>query len=108
MRHWEAHEAVLRVRNLAAEEGDRRFRRIRLRALSPVVESLAARVQESQKAGHVSAEISPWAAASSLAAMLERMSAYHSQFEHAGIARKQLVETCARILSPTVNGRQAA
>jgi hypothetical protein len=39
--------------------------------------------------------------------MLERMSAYHSRFEHARISRKELVETCARIVYLTVMGRQA-
>ena len=38
VRHWDAHHAVLRLRNLAAEEGDRRFQRARRVALAPVRE----------------------------------------------------------------------
>jgi len=36
--HWDRHGAALRVRNLKAEEGDRSFRRVRQKALLPVVE----------------------------------------------------------------------
>ena len=108
VRHWDTHAPVLRVRNLKAEEGDRAFRRVRLAALSPVVERLAKKIEEFQKAGRVSAEISAWAAASSLIAMLERMSSYHGSFEKAGVTREKLVETCARLIHQTVTGKQAA
>lgn len=106
VRHWDTHGAVLRVRNLKAEEGDRAFRRARLAALQPVVERLAKKVEEHQKAGRVAEAINPWAAASSLIAMLERMSSYHLSFEKAGVTRDALVETCARIVNQTVTGRQ--
>jgi AcrR family transcriptional regulator len=108
VRHWDAHGAVLRLLNLKAEEGDRAFRRARVAMLSPVVERLAKRVEEFQKAGRAARELSPWAAAASLIAMLERMSSYHQTFERAGVTRDQLVETCARILHQTVTGRAAA
>jgi AcrR family transcriptional regulator len=108
VRHWDTHGAVLRVRNLKAEEGDRAFRRVRQAALSPVVERLARVVEDHQEAGKVSQDLSAWAAASSIIAMLERMSSYHAMFERAGVTRDQLVETCARILHQTVTGRQAA
>ena len=108
VRHWDRHGAVLRVRNLKAEENDRAFRKVRLQTLQPVVETLAKRIGEFQEAGRVQEGIHPWAAASSLIAMLERMSSYHESFERAGVTRAALVETCARILYATVTGRQAS
>jgi len=108
VRHWDTHGAALRVRNLKAEEGDRAFRRTRLQTLTPVVERLAQLIEDSRAAGRVSKDLNPWAAASSLIAMLERMSSYHQNFERAGVTRDQLVETCARILHQTVTGRAAA
>lgn len=36
--YWDAHRAVLRTRNLAAQEGDRRFRDVRNEALRPLRE----------------------------------------------------------------------
>jgi hypothetical protein len=107
IRHWDAHRAVLRLRNLAAEEGDRRFQRARRVALAPVLEHLAARVTEFQRAGRVSKELHPYAAAAALASILERLAAYHTELEYFGASREQLVETCARILLQSVTGRPA-
>ena len=102
--HWDAHRPVLWLRNLAAEEGDRRFQKVRRRALAPLIERLAARVRESQDRGRIPAEIHPYAAAAALASMLERLAAYHREIETFGATRDDLVETCARILHATVSG----
>jgi AcrR family transcriptional regulator len=105
IRHWDTHHAALRLRNLAAEEGDRRFQRVRRAALSPVLEHLAERIAEFQEEGRVSKELHPYAAAAALAAILERLAAYHKELEAFGATREHLVETCARILVQTVTGR---
>jgi AcrR family transcriptional regulator len=105
IRHWDAHRAVLRLRNLAAEEGDRRFQRARRVALTPVLDHLARRIAEFQHAGKVSKEIHPYAAAAALASILERLAAYHTELEYFGATREHLVETCARILVQCVTGR---
>jgi AcrR family transcriptional regulator len=102
--HWDAHRPVLWLRNLAAEEGDRRFQKVRRRALAPLIERLATRVRESQEEGRVPTEIHPYAAAAALASMLERLAAYHREIETFGATRADLVETCARILHATVSG----
>jgi AcrR family transcriptional regulator len=105
--YWDAHRAILRTRNLAAQEGDRRFRHVRNEALRPLREGLAGKVAESQKLGRVPAELSPIAAASALAAMLERMAAFHTDLEPYGASRSDVVETTARIVFQTVTGRTA-
>jgi AcrR family transcriptional regulator len=105
--HWDAHRDVLLVRNLAADEGDRRFQKVRRRALAPLVEHLARKLEESREAGRSPAEVHPAAAAAAMAAILERLSAYHREIEYFGATREQLVETCARILFQTVTGRSA-
>jgi AcrR family transcriptional regulator len=107
VRHWDEHRDVLLVRNLAADEGDRRFLKVRRQALAPLIEHLARKLEESQQARHIPAELHPAAAAAALAAILERLSAYHREIEHFGATREQLVETCARILFQTVTGRSA-
>jgi AcrR family transcriptional regulator len=104
VRHWDTHRAVLLVRNLAADEGDRRFLRVRQKAMTPVLARLAERVRASQKAGHVDPAIVPQAAAAALGAILERLAAYHRELEMAGVRREDLVETCARIVLQTVRG----
>jgi len=105
VRHWDAHRAVLRVRNLASEEGDRRFQRARRRAIVPVLEELAARVREGQEDGRIAEALHPYAAAAALASILERLAAYHVELEYFGVTRDHLVETCARIFHQVVTGR---
>jgi AcrR family transcriptional regulator len=107
VRHWDAHRAVLLLRNLAAEEGDRRFQKVRRQAITPVIEGLARRVEESQRAGRIPSEVHPFAAAAAAASILERLSAYHKEIEFFGATRDDLVETCARILFQTITGRSA-
>src|SRR6478752_6991744 len=85
MEYWDGHRAVLRTRNLAAQEGDRRFRDVRNAALRPLREGLAAKVEESQRDGRVGPAISPMAAAAALAAMIERMAAFQADLEPYGV-----------------------
>jgi AcrR family transcriptional regulator len=105
--HWDAHRAVLRVRNLASEEGDARFLRVRRQVHGPVIEALAEQVRRSQAAGRVAPEIHPYAAAAALAAILERLAAYHPALRAVGVTREHLVETSARILLRTLTGTAA-
>jgi hypothetical protein len=95
---------VLRTRNLTAQEGDERFRSVRAHSLTPLREGLAAKVEESQRAGLVTSDIKPIAAAAALAAMMERMAAFHTDLEPWGVSRADLVETTARIVYQTVMG----
>jgi AcrR family transcriptional regulator len=107
IRHWDAHRAVLRMRNLAAEEGDPRFRAVRRRVHGPVIEALAEQVRSARSAGRLAPEVHPAAAAVALAAILERLAAYHSELRSFGVTREHLVETSARILLRTLRGSQA-
>jgi AcrR family transcriptional regulator len=101
---WDLNRAVLRTRNLAAQEGDRRFRDVRNHALEPFTNGLAEHVRASQRAGRVAPEIAAVAAGAALVALLERMAAFHRDLEPLGIERAQLVETTARIIAQTVAG----
>jgi AcrR family transcriptional regulator len=104
IQHWDAHRAVLLVRNLAADEGDRNFQKVRREALRPVLDQLAQKIEESKLAGQVGSEVHAYAAAAALAAILERLAAYHVELEPLGVTRGDLVETCARIIYQTVTG----
>jgi AcrR family transcriptional regulator len=102
--YWDRHRAVLRTRNLAAQEGDARFREVRNRTLGVFTQRIGAKVAESQAAGRVVAEISPAAAGAALVALIERMAAFHFDLEPLGVTRADLVETTARMLHQTVMG----
>jgi len=103
--YWDRHRAVLRTRNLAAQEGDERFRDVRKRTLSGFMSSLEAKIADAQQAGRVVGEMSPVAASAALVALIERMAAFHRELEQIGIGRHDLVETTARIIHQTVVGR---
>ena len=105
--YWDQHRAVLRTRNLAAQEGDTRFRQVRNEALSQITDRLAAKVAEFKATGKVPADINAYAAAGALVSMMERMGAYHYELEGRGVSRTAMVETIARIVHQTVTGSKA-
>lgn len=105
--YWDRNRAVLRSRNLAAQEGDPRFREVRVRTLSQITDRLERRVAENRAARKVAAEMTPYAAAGALVSMMERMAAFHYEFEGRGVSREAMVETVARIVYQTVTGRTA-
>ena len=101
---WDEHTAVLRIRNLAAQEGEPRFRDLRRNANRPFVDGLAEHVRHAQSAGRVDVGLSPIAAAAALMSLLERMAAFHADIESMGVSRDDVVETCARIVHQTIEG----
>jgi AcrR family transcriptional regulator len=100
LRYWDAHRAILRTRNLAAQEGDQRFRDVRNQSLQPITVGIARQVEANAVPG-----IAPYAAAAALVAMIERMAAFHVDLEPYGASRVEVVETTARIVFQTVTGR---
>jgi AcrR family transcriptional regulator len=107
VRHWDDHHAVLLFRNVMAEQGDRRFRKARIRAMHPLIEALAGKIGTPPGEARRRAGLHPYAAAAALASILERLAAYHQELEYFGVRREDLVETCARILHQTVTGEDS-
>jgi AcrR family transcriptional regulator len=105
--YWDRHRAVLRTRNLAAQEGDERFREVRHRALQGFMTGITEQISAARASGHVVDEMSPVAASAALVALIERMSAFHRELEEIGITRADLVETTARIIHQTIVGSRA-
>jgi len=103
--YWDRHRAVLRTRNLAAQEGDERFRDVRHETLRELMSRLTAKIADARDAGRVADEMSPIAAGAALVALIERMAAFHRELEQIGISRDDLVETTARIIHQTVVGK---
>ena len=104
--HWDEHRAVLRVRDLAAAEGDQRFRTVRNESMSIITDRLSDKIAESQRAGKVAAEVTPYAAASAMVAMMGRMAAYHRELETRGFTEDDLIETVAHVVFQTVTGKR--
>jgi Mg2+ and Co2+ transporter CorA len=57
--------------------------------------------------GVLKQEVDDKAAAAALAAILERLAAYHQELESLGVKRADLVETVAQMLHQTVTGKAA-
>lgn len=101
---WESNAAILRVRNLAAEAGDRRFYAAREKAVRPLQDALAARVERAQQAGRVAAKLAPQAVAGALIALLERMAAVARQpHQPPVITYESLIEATAYILAQALS-----
>ena len=96
--YWDCHRAVLRTRNLAAQEGDQRFRDVRNGALRPLTEGFARKVERDGPP-----DLSPYAAAAAVVAMMERLAAFHVDLsDRYGTSRAEVVETTAWIIYRTV------
>ena len=102
--YWDEHGAVLRARNLKAEEGDARFRVKRTESQLLIMDAMGALVAESVTAGRLSTEIDSIAASAAMLAMLERLTSYRRELEHRGTTSEALNHTLARILFRTVSG----
>ena len=106
MGFWEDHRSVMRVVDLATEEGDQRFRNIRTRLLNEVVVALAEVIGRLQKDGRHPPEVEPMAAAGVLVAMLAHVAAHRYGFEFWGIRTDDTRRSMARIVFTTVTGQK--
>lgn len=97
IRYWDEHNAVLRVRNVAADEGDTRFLAMRSQATTPLLSAITKKMEARQKT------MKPLAAAVAMGAILDRLSAYRKELESLGLSREDIVETSAQILHKTLS-----
>jgi AcrR family transcriptional regulator len=106
LRFWEEHQPVLRVVDLATDEGDGRFANVRTRLLNDLNNALAAAARDQQRAGKGQADLDPNAIAGVLVAMLAHVSAHRLGFEFWGVRTDDLRATMARIIFWSVTGQK--
>jgi AcrR family transcriptional regulator len=102
--YWVGHQAVLRARNLQAEEGDQRFRDSRVKAYQGLMAPLLAKIEDGQAEGRLSPTLNPYATAAAMVAVLERLVAFQAEFARRGVTRSAMVDTIAVILVQTLTG----
>jgi AcrR family transcriptional regulator len=95
---WDQHRHVLRVVDLATDEGDQRFRQIRTRLLHEVTLALADVIGRAQDEGRQPGGIDPMATAGTLVSMLAHVAAHLYGFEFWGIRTRDLRQSMARQL----------
>lgn len=103
---WSEHQAVLRVVDLATDEGDGRFANVRTRLLNDLNNALAAAAKDHQKSGKGQPGVDPNAIAGVLVAMLAHVSAHRMGFEFWGVRTDDLRTAMARIVYWSITGQK--
>lgn len=103
---WRKNDAILRVVDLGAAEGDKRFYKIRLKILNAVNNSLAESIKDLQAKGRIDKEVSPGAVAGSLVAMLAAVAAHQKGFQSWGVKQAELKPNLALLVHLGVTGRK--
>ncbi|MEU7058863.1 TetR family transcriptional regulator [Streptomyces sp. NPDC046197] len=103
---WRRNEAILRVVDLGAAEGDKRFYKIRMKVLNPVNNSLADSIAELQSKGRVDKDVNPAAVAGSLVAMLAAVASHQKGFTSWGVKQAELKPNVALLVHLGVTGRK--
>ncbi|MET7520516.1 TetR family transcriptional regulator [Streptomyces sp. NPDC005480] len=103
---WRKNDAILRVVDLGAAEGDKRFYKIRMKILNSVNNSLTDTVKELQAKGKVDKDVSPAAMAGSLVAMLAAVASHQKGFQTWGVKQAELKPNLALLVHLGVTGKK--
>lgn len=103
---WRKNEAILRVVDLGAAEGDKRFYKIRMKILNSVNNSLTDSVSELQSKGKVDKDVNPAAIAGSLVAMLAAVASHQKGFQTWGVKQAELKPNLALLVHLGVTGKK--
>ncbi len=103
---WRKNDAILRVVDLGAAEGDKRFYKIRMKILNAVTGSLTESIKELQDKGRVDKSVSPAAIAGSLVVMLAAAAAHQKGFQSWGVKQADLKPNLALLVHLGVTGRK--
>ncbi|GGY26314.1 TetR family transcriptional regulator [Streptomyces djakartensis] len=103
---WRRNDAILRVVDLGAAEGDKRFYKLRMKILNSVNNSLADAVAGLQAKGRVDKDVNPAAVAGSLVAMLAAVASHQKGFSSWGVKQAELKPNLAMLVHLGVTGRK--
>ncbi|MEU6072111.1 MULTISPECIES: TetR family transcriptional regulator [Streptomyces] len=105
---WRKNDAILRVVDLGAAEGDKRFYKIRMKILNSVNNSLSDSIAELQSKGRIDKDVNPAAIAGSLVAMLAAVAAHQKGFQTWGVKQAELKPNLALLVHLGVTGKKPA
>ncbi|MFI5663431.1 TetR family transcriptional regulator [Streptomyces sp. NPDC051684] len=103
---WRKNDAILRVVDLGAAEGDKRFYKLRMKILNSVNNSLADAVKDLQDKGKLDKDVSPAAVAGSLVAMLAAVASHQKGFQTWGVKQAELKPNLALLVHLGVTGKK--
>jgi AcrR family transcriptional regulator len=103
-RYWTKHNAVLKYRNVRAEEDARQFRLARSNANMLVIEPMSEMVSEGIRAGRLNPALDPFTTSAAMIAMIERLLAFQPSMRQRGSSTESMLETLAIIMYQTLTG----
>ncbi|MET7380720.1 TetR family transcriptional regulator [Streptomyces sp. NPDC005526] len=103
---WRRNDAILRVVDLGAAEGDKRFYKLRMKILNSVNSALADAVAELQSKGRVDKDVNPAAIAGSLVTMLAAVASHQKGFTSWGVKQAELKPNLALLVHLGITGRK--
>ncbi len=103
---WRRNDAILRVVDLGASEGDKRFYKIRMKILNSVNNSLTEAVTQLQAKGKVDKDVNPAAMAGSIVAMLAAVASHQKGFQTWGVKQAELKPNLALLVHLGVTGKK--
>ncbi|MFG3047549.1 TetR family transcriptional regulator [Streptomyces sp. NPDC048202] len=103
---YRRHDAILRVVDLAAAEGDKRFNKLRMKILNAVNGSLTEAITELQSKGRVDKDVNPAAIAGSLVTMLASVAAHQKGFTAWGVKQAEIKPNLALLIYLGVTGKK--
>ncbi|MFD7707720.1 TetR family transcriptional regulator [Streptomyces sp. NPDC059785] len=103
---WRKNDALLRVVDLGAAEGDKRFYKLRMKILNSVNNSLADAISDLQAKNKVDKDVSPPAVAGSLVAMLAAVASHQKGFSTWGVKQAELKPNLALLVYLGVTGKK--
>ncbi|MER8015620.1 TetR family transcriptional regulator [Streptomyces griseoluteus] len=103
---YRRHDAILRVVDLAAAEGDKRFNKLRMKILNSVNGSLTEAITELKSKGRVDKDVNPAAIAGSLVTMLASVAAHQKGFTAWGVKQAEIKPNLALLIYLGVTGKK--
>ncbi|MCI0386619.1 TetR family transcriptional regulator [Streptomyces sp. CNQ085] len=103
---WRENDAILRVVDLGAAEGDKRFSKIRAKVLGGITGPLADSIGKLQSKGKTDPDISATAVAGSLVSMLTSVAGQQKAAQSWGAKKSDLKPSLAYLLYLGVTGRK--
>jgi AcrR family transcriptional regulator len=103
---WDDNAGLMRVLDLTSEEGDQRFRTIRVQLLNEFTVALAEVITAEVQAGRQPPEVDAMATAGVLVSMLAHVASHRYGFENYGIRADALRHAMARIVYTSVTGQK--
>ena len=103
---WRRNDAILRVVELGAAEGDKRFNKLRMKILNSVNTPLTDAIAELRSKGRVDKDVSPAAVAGSLVTMLASVASHQKGFQSWGVKQAELKPNLSLLVYLGVTGKK--